>query len=440
MGFVSGETPIAPGSSRFKGQLAEGDVMADDYDLAIVDATAPSGDRVAIGVDDGVITAVETGGAAVDELGTATREIAADGRLVSPSFVDPHLHLDKVYTYDAAGDTAVERYQADAMGDSMGAIEAASAVKDDYDADRIYENAERAVEFGIRHGVLHHRAFADVDTAAGLEGVKPLLRLRDDYADTVDLRIVAFPQDGVVRDPGAGDLVAEAMALGADEVGGIPWIEFTEADAREHVDAMLELAVKHDADVAMLTDDAGDPGLRTTEYLATRAIDVGWQDRVTACHARAMELYPEPYRRKLYTLLDRAGVSVVTDPHTGPLHVPVDELLEAGVPVALGQDDIADAYYPFGRNSLVEVGFLAAHLLWKTTGSDLVDIHAMLTRHGAASLGLDGYGLEPGCAADLVLLDAGSVPEAIGRQALVTHVVSGGRLVAENHLETVRHD
>lgn len=409
--------------------------MADDFDLVIADGSTPAGDRVSIGVDDGAIAAVS------DEAleGTGTDRIDAEGRLVTPSFVDPHLHLDKVYTYEAAGETAVERYQAGDMGDAMGAIEAASAVKDDYDADRIYENAKRAIELGISHGVLHHRAFADVDTAAGLEGVKALLELRDDYAGIVDLRVVAFPQDGVVRDPGAAELVAEAMALGADEVGGIPWIEFTEADAREHVDAMVELAVEHDADVAMLTDDAGDPGLRTTEYLATKAIEVGWDGRVTACHARAMALYPEPYRRKLYTLLDRAGMCVVTDPQTGPLHVPVDELLQAGIPVALGQDDIADAYYPFGRNSLIEVGFLAAHLLWKTTVADLRDIHAMLTRHGATSLGLEGHGLEPGDAANLVVLDAGSVAEAIGQQALPTHVVSDGRLVAENRVETVRY-
>ncbi len=132
-------------------------------------------------------------------------------------------------------------------------------------------------------------------------------------------------------------------------------------------------------------------------------------------------------------------MSIVTDPQTGPLHVPVDELLEAGVPVALGQDDIADAYYPFGRNSLIEVSFLAAHLLWKTTTADLQDIHAMLTHHGATSLGLDGHGLEPGDAANLVLLDASSVQEAIGQQALVTHVISGGRVVAENRLDTQRY-
>ena len=410
--------------------------MADDFDLVIRNATRPSGRPASLGVRDGVVDTVAADGTAI---GTGSREIDAEGRLVSPSFVDPHLHLDKVYTYEAAGEDAVGRYQAGDMGDAMGAIESASAVKADYDADRIYENAKRAVELGIRHGCLHHRAFADVDTAAGLEGVEALLELRDDYADTVELRVVAFPQDGLLRDPGAEALVEEAMALGADEVGGIPWIEFTDEDAREHVERMLALAVEHDADVAMLTDDAGDPGLRTTEYLATAAIDAGWEGRVTACHARAMELYPEPYRRKLYTLLDRAGMSVVTDPQTGPLHVPVDELLDAGVPVALGQDDVADAYYPFGRNSLVEVGFLAAHLLWKTTAADLHQIHAMLTEHGAASLGLDGYGLDAGCAADLVLLDAGSVPEAIGQQALVTHVVSGGELVAENRLDATRY-
>ena len=409
--------------------------MAGDYDLRIDGAATPAGDRVDVGVRDGLIAEVS----AADLDGDADRTIDADGRLLSPSFVDPHIHLDKVYTHVAAGEDALQRYQRGDMGGAMGAIEAASAVKADYDADRIYANAERAVELGIRHGVLHRRAFADVDTAAGLEGVKALLRLRDDYAGTVDLRVVAFPQDGLLRDPGAEALVEEAMALGADEVGGIPWIELTDEDAREHVDRMVDLAVEHDADIAMLTDDAGDPGLRTTEHLATKALEVGWEGRVTACHARAMALYPEPYRGKLYTLLDRAGVSVVTAPHTGPLHAPVDELLGAGIPVALGQDDVADAYYPFGRSSLLEVGFLAAHLLWKQTADDLADVHEMLTGHGATSMGLAGHGLEPGTPADLVVLDAPSVREAIGRQALVTHVVSGGRLVAANRLESDRY-
>lgn len=409
--------------------------MTDDFDIVVNNAVLPFDEArgVSIGVRDGTI--VEIGS---EPIGSGDREIDAGGGLVSPPFVDPHLHLDKVYTLERAGETSLERYQDETadMGDAMGAIEAASEVKDEYDDSWIRENARRAIELGVEHGVLYHRAFADTDTSAGLTGVETVLDLREEFAGVVDLEVVAFPQDGIVRDPGAADHVAEAMERGADTVGGIPWIEYTEADQAEHVDRMFDLALEHDSDLAMLTDDAGDAGLRTTERLAVRAIEEDWEGRVTACHARAMELYPEPYRRKLYGLLDRAEMDVVTDPQTGPLHVPVEELLDAGITVSLGQDDIADAYYPFGQNSMLEVGFLAAHLLWKTTAADLRDVYRMITTHAAASMGIEGYGLEVGTPAELVVFDVGSVYEAIHYQPAPTHVIADGRVVAEHHAET----
>jgi len=409
--------------------------MADDFDLLIEDAVLPfeTDSRVSIGVRDGTI--VEIG---PSPLGAASERIDAGGGLVSPPFADPHLHLDKVYTLERAGETSLERYQdeSDDMGDAMGAIENASQVKAEYDETWIRDNARRAIELGVKHGVLYHRAFADTDTSAELAGIDPLLDLREEFAGTVDLQVVAFPQDGVVRDPGAADLVEEAMEAGADVVGGIPWIEYTEADQAEHIDRMFDIAVEHDSDVAMLTDDAGDPGLRTTERLAVRAIEEGWEGRVTACHARAMELYPEPYFQKLVGLLERAEMDVVTDPQTGPLHVPVDDLLDAGITVSLGQDDIADAYYPFGRNSMLEVGFLAAHLLWKTTGSDLRDIYRMITTSAATSLGIEGYGIEEGTPADLLVFDVESVAEALHYQPVPTLVIAGGDVVAETSVET----
>ena len=409
--------------------------MADDFDLLIEDAVLPfeTDSRVSIGVRDGTI--VEIG---PSPLGAASERIDAGGGLVSPPFADPHLHLDKVYTLERAGETSLERYQdeSDDMGDAMGAIENASQVKAEYDETWIRGNARRAIELGVKHGVLYHRAFADTDTSAELAGIDPLLDLREEFAGTVDLQVVAFPQDGVVRDPGAADLVEEAMEAGADVVGAIPWIEYTEADQAEHVDRMFDIAVEHDSDVAMLTDDAGDPGLRTTERLAVRAIEEGWEGRVTACHARAMELYPEPYFQKLVGLLERAEMDVVTDPQTGPLHVPVDDLLDAGITVSLGQDDIADAYYPFGRNSMLEVGFLAAHLLWKTTGSDLRDIYRMITTSAATSLGIEGYGIEEGTPADLLVFDVESVAEALHYQPVPTLVIAGGDVVAETSVET----
>jgi cytosine deaminase len=154
--------------------------------------------------------------------------------------------------------------------------------------------------------------------------------------------------------------VQQAVEAGADRVGGIPWIEYTEDDAQEHVRRMYALAAAHGKRVAMLVDDAGDPTLRTTEMLAVELAKHRLRGGV-ACHARAMDLWPEPYFRRVTALAQRAGLGFVTDPHTGPVHLRAFDLAEYAIPVALGQDDIADASYPYGRHNLLEVAFLASH-------------------------------------------------------------------------------
>ena len=354
----------------------------------------------------------------------------AAGGLVTEPFVNPHLHLDKVYTLQRLDEeSSLLAYHGEGMGSAMKAIEAASRVKESYSQDWIVENARRALRAAAVHGNTHIRAFADVDTKARLEGVKALLQVREEFRGIVELQVVAFPQDGVVREPGAAELVGEAVALGADVVGGIPWIEYTDAAAREHVRRMFEIAVANDRPVSMLVDDAGDPGLRTLEMMAVAAIDTGWQGRVLAHHARAMALYPDPYFQKLAALLRQARMPVVTDPHTGPLHARVRELLAAGVGVCLGQDDISDAYYPFGRNNMLEVAFLASHLLWMTTEEDMERLYDMITVDAARAMGLDELRLEVGAPADMVVLDAPSVPEALREHRAPVHVIRGGRVL-----------
>ena len=354
----------------------------------------------------------------------------AAGGLVTEPFVNPHLHLDKVYTLQRLDEeSSLLAYHGEGMGSAMKAIEAASRVKESYSQDWIVENARRALRAAAVHGNTHIRAFADVDTKARLEGVKALLQVREEFRGILELQVVAFPQDGVVREPGAAELVGEAVALGADVVGGIPWIEYTDAAAREHVRRMFEIAVANDRPVSMLVDDAGDPGLRTLEMMAVAAIDTGWQGRVLAHHARAMALYPDPYFQKLAALLRQAGMPVVTDPHTGPLHARVRELLAAGVVVCLGQDDVSDAYYPFGRNNMLEVAFLASHLLWMTTEDDMERLYDMITVDAARAMGLDDLRLEVGAPADMVVLEAPSVLEALREHRAPVHVIRSGRVL-----------
>jgi cytosine deaminase len=377
-----------------------------------------------IAVRDGRIAAI---GDRVD--GTAPVEIDAASGLASESFVNPHLHLCKVYTLPMMDDQATRAYHGDGMAQAMTAIELAARVKSQYAESWILENVRRAIALAAVHGTTHLRAFADVDGKARLEAVKALVRARAEFKGVVDIQVVAFAQDGIVREPAAGPLMRQAMALGADVVGGIPWIERTAADTAAHVAFCFDLAREFGKDVSMLVDDAGDAGLRTLEAMAVEIIERGWQGRALAHHARAMALYPTPHLEKVIALMNQARLSLVSDPHTGPLHARVKELLAAGVNVCLGQDDISDAYYPFGRNSMLEVAFLAAHLLWMTTRPEMETLYDMITTRAARAMGVPDHALKVGAPANLVVLEAPDVLEALREHAAPVAVVSHGKLV-----------
>jgi len=375
-----------------------------------------------IAIQDGKIAKIST-----EDLGDAQNLIDADGKLVTESFVNGHLHLCKVYTLFMMDEAAMGAYTDGSMGGAMTAIELAAEVKRQYDESWIIENVRKALNLAVKFGNTHIRAFADTDTKAKLEGVKALLKAREEYKDRIKLEVVAFPQDGVVRDPGAEEYIEEAIKLGADVVGGIPWIEYTDADSQEHIDRMFAIAMKYDKPISMLIDDAGDPTLKSLEMLAVTTIKNGWEGRVTAQHSRAMALYPEPYYRKIEYLLKRAQIGVVSDPQTGPLYARVKDLYKAGVRIALGQDDIADAYYPFGRNNMLEVAFLAAHLMWMNSRAEMEILYDLITTNAAQALGEDNHRLKGGGNADLVVLNAESVWESIWNHEAPLHVIKSGK-------------
>src|ERR1700722_19112712 len=360
---------------------------------------------------------------------TARDEIDAGGNLVTESYVNPQLHLCKVWTLPMMAEEALKSYHAAGMTETLSAIDLASKVKANYDASWIIPNARRAVALAALYGNLHIRAFADVDPKARLEGVKALLALREEFRGIVDLQVVAFAQDGLAREPGADRLMREAMTLGADVVGGIPWIESGVADAQAHIRFCFDLAAEFGKDVSMLLDDVGDPKMRTLEMMAAEAIRRGWEGRALAHHCRAMALYPQPVFDGLVALLRRARVSVVSDPHTGPLHARIRELNREGINVCLGQDDISDAYYPFGRNNMLEVAFLAAHLLWMMTRQEVTALYDMITIEPARALNLVAFGLSVGAPASLVVLGQSDEVEALRHHAPPTHVISHGKLL-----------
>ncbi|MCC6499811.1 MAG: amidohydrolase family protein [Anaerolineales bacterium] len=407
--------------------------MPDQFDILIKNAKLRGRESLTdIGIAGGRIAAIEAG-----LKGEAAEAVEAGGNLVTESFVNPHLHLCKVYTLQMMDDSTLTAYQGEGMGKAMTAIELAARVKEKYDETWIIENVRKAVRQAALYGNTHIRALADVDSKAKLEGVKALIRAREEFKGVVEIQVCAFAQDGWVREPGADRLMREAMELGADVVGGIPWIEFTDADAQQHVKEVFDLAVEFDKDVSMLVDDAGDPGLRTLELMAIEAIKRNWHGRALAHHARAMAMYPTPYFQKVAALLKRANMTVVTDPHTGPLHARVKELLAEGASVCLGQDDISDAYYPFGRNNMLEVAFLASHLLWMTTRAEMETLYDMVTVHAAKAMNLKGHKLEIGGNANLVVLNQPNVLEALREHSAPRVVVSHGKIVDQTKMESI---
>lgn len=408
--------------------------MRTEFDLVIQHAQLRGmpGNLVDIGIQSGKIAAIAE---KIDA--DAKLRIDAEGNLVTESFVNPHLHLCKVYTLQMMDEAALKDYHAADMGKAMTAIELAARVKETYDERWIIKNVRRAIAEAARYGCTHLRAFADVDSKARLEGVKALIRARDEFRGVVDIQVVAFAQDGILREPGAADLMRQAMALGADVAGGIPWIEYTDEDILEHIKVIFDLAVQFDKGVSMLVDDAGDPGLRSLEWMALETIRRGWQGRSLAHHARAMAMYPTPYFQKVAALLKKAQMGVVSDPHTGPLHARVRELLHEGVLVCLGQDDISDAYYPYGRNNMLEVAFLASHLLWMTTASDMETLYDMITLSAAQAMGMREFALKVGAPANLVVLREPSVLEALRNHGAPLAVISHGELVNQDKVDAI---
>jgi len=404
----------------------------DKYDILIRGGAlrGHAGQSFDIGVAGGKIAAIEPKIA-----GSAAVELKAEGSLVTESFANPHLHLCKVYTLQMMDEEALKDYHAADMGKAMTAIELAVRVKAKYDESWIIVNVRKAVAQAALYGCTHLRAFADVDSQARLEGVKALIRAREEFKGIVDIQVVAFAQDGIVREPAAAGLVRQAMQLGADIAGGIPWIEFTDADIAEHVKVIFDIAQEFNKDVSMLVDDAGDPGLRSLELMALETIRRGWYGRSLAHHARAMSMYPTPYFQKVAALLKKASMGVVTDPHTGPLHARVRDLLAEKVLVCLGQDDISDAYYPYGRNNQLEVAFLASHLLWFTAASEMETLYDMITVNAAKAMGVKGFALKVGAPANLVVLQEPSVLESFRTHAAPQYVVSHGKLVDKIKME-----
>lgn len=370
----------------------------------------------------------------------AEEVIDAEGHLVTSSFIEPHIHLYKVNVLDELPDAKVVTLE--------DAIEVQAIAKKNYSEERILKRGGDVVRREIANGTLHIRSHIDLDDVAGIVTYDGVAALKEAYKDTVDIQIVAFPQVGLMKCPVAKELMAEAMRRGADVVGGMPANENTPDDSRAHVKFCFDLAEKYDADIDMHVDETDDPFYRTLEMVADEAIARGYIGRVTAGHTCALAAYDDHYAAYVIEKVAKAGMRIITNPPTNlmlegrmdkqPIRrgiTRVKELLDAGVTVCFGQDNLNDTFYPFGAANSLQLANLTAHAAQMTAPDEIEKLYDMITTEAAKILGLGDYGLEVGKTADMVILSAQDIREAIRLDSDRLYVIHKGKVVAKTKRE-----
>jgi len=259
-------------------------------------------ENVDIVVEGDKITAV-----AANFPGGAETEINAGGKLVLPGLFNLHYHADKCLLG--------EMMRPNVSGTLPEAIEITNEFKSRYDPAEVASRAIRTIEQGVKNGTTFFRLFCDVGTIGGLRAARGLLLARDKMKKYCGIQVVAFPQEGIVRDPGAAELMQEAIKEGCDVVGGLPWYEYTDEEARQHIDICFAMAMKHDLDIHMLVDDTDDANSRSLEYLARKTMREGFQGRVAASHCGAMAGYNDVYAAKIVDMVATAGVTISANTH-----------------------------------------------------------------------------------------------------------------------------
>ena len=400
------------------------------FDLIVKGGTLPDGEIADIAIAGDRIAAVEHGIAA-----EAGRVVDAAGCLVSPPFVDPHFHMDATLSYGIP--------RINASGTLLEGIALWGELKPLLTHEAVKERALRYCDWAVSMGLLAIRTHVDVCDDR-LLAVEALLEVKKEASSYLDLQLVAFPQDGYFRDPTAKANTLRALDMGVDVVGGIPHFERTMADGRRSVTELCEIAAERGLMVDMHCDETDDPLSRHIEQLVYETQRLGLQGRVAGSHLTSMHSMDNYYVSKLLPLMAEAEVSAIPNPlinivlqgrhdaypkRRGMTRVP--EMLRHGIRVGFGQDCVLDPWYSLGTADMLDVAFMGLHVAQMTSPQDMKNCFDMVTRTSAAIMGLDGYGLEPGCKASLVVLDAGDPVEAIRLRAERLCVVAKGKVVAE---------
>jgi cytosine deaminase len=402
-------------------------------DLLITNAALPDGRTgMSIAVLNGKITEVTEGPIAGVQ---ATETLDAGGYLLSPHFVDPHFHMDATLSYGLP--------RVNESGTLLEGIALWGELKPLLTADALIERALTYCDWAVAKGLLAIRSHVDTSDAS-LLAVDALLEVKKQVAPYIDLQLVAFPQDGVLRSQGGVENLKRALDKGVDVVGGIPHFERTMAEGAASVKLLCEIAAERGKLVDMHCDESDDPLSRHIETLAFEAQRLGLQGRVNGSHCTSMHSMDNYYVSKLIPLIAESQVSVIANPlinitlqgrhdtypkRLGMTRVP--ELMAAGVNVAFGHDCVMDPWYGMGSGDMLEVAHMGLHVAQMTSQKGIRACFDAVTVNAAKVMHLDNYGIAPGCDASFVLLQARDVVEAIRLRANRLKVWRKGKLVAE---------
>jgi cytosine/creatinine deaminase len=407
-------------------------------DTIIRGANLPDGrQNVDIGIAGDKIAALEPA-----LKGTAGKEIDAKGRLVSPPFVDAHFHMDATLSLGLP--------RLNQSGTLLEGIALWGELKPHLTHEAIAERALAYCDWAVAKGLLAIRSHVDICDPR-LLAVDALLEVKKKVKPYLDLQLVAFPQDGVLRSPGAMDLLKKALDRGVDVVGGIPHFERTMADGAASVRALCEIAADRGLLVDMHCDETDDPMSRHVETLAYETQRLGLQGRVTGSHLTSMHSMDNYYVSKLIPLMAEAKLNAIANPlinitiqgrhdtypkRRGMTRVP--ELMAAGLTVAFGHDCVMDPWYGMGSGDMLEVAHMGLHVAQMTGQEAMRNCFAAVTENPARILALENYGIAPGKNADLIVLQAADPVEAIRVRAARLMVMRRGKVVAETPPQTAR--
>jgi len=391
----------------------------------LANATLPDGRRADIHIRDGRVAAIAEAGAAPPD---GAQRIDLAGALLVPGMIDGHIHLDKTFVGlpfqpHRAGDTVAERI----------------AREKELRRELRYPVEERAIRLirqVVAHGTTALRSHVDVDAEVGLTGLHALLRVREAARDLVDIQIVAFPQSGIIADPGVADLLDQAVRDGADLIGGLDPAGIDD-DVGGHLDAIFAIAQRHGVGLDIHLHDPGPLGCFELRQIAARALAAGLEGRVAVSHAFALGAVDDAELGRTVQALARADVAIMTN-GPGPVPMPpVRRLVAAGVRVFAGSDNIRDAWSPYGEGDMLARAMLIGYRQGFLADADLALAFDLANSRGAEVLGHADHGMRVGAFADLVAIPAGSIPEAVAAHPPRAMVMKRGRVVARDGALTV---